>query len=320
MLRRLRRNRKSPAIRALLQETELHIKDLVAPLFVVDGENRHESIDFMPGIHRHSLDFLLKEVERLHKKGIGAIALFPCIETSLRSLDAKESYNPHGLIPRCIKKLKKEFPDLCIFSDVALDPYTSHGHDGIAGAQGEILNDETIEILCKQSLCHAEAGVDVLAPSDMMDGRIIQIRKHLDAHNYSHVSILSYAAKYASALYGPYRNAIQTKLLFGDKKSYHLNPSNIKEALLEAKLDEEEGADMLLIKPATLYLDIIQSIKKQTLLPVGAFHVSGEYAMVMAASSKGYLDATLVFYESLMAIKRAGADFIYTYAYDFLVD
>ncbi|NBO24145.1 MAG: porphobilinogen synthase, partial [Chlamydiae bacterium] len=224
------------------------------------------------------------------------------------------------LIPKSIKKIKAEFPSITLFCDVALDPYTSHGHDGVVIKELKIDNDLTIEQLIKQSLCYAEAGCDVLAPSDMMDGRIKAIRLALEEHDFSETAILSYAAKYASSLYGPFRDAIKVELAFGNKKTYQMNPANAKEALLEARLDLEEGADMLMIKPASLYLDVIKEVKKTVPVPVAAYHVSGEYSMVLAAAEKNFIDPYAVFYETLLSIKRAGADFIFTYAYDFVLD
>ncbi|MCB1115506.1 MAG: porphobilinogen synthase [Chlamydiia bacterium] len=312
--KRPRRNRKSEAIRSLVRETTLQTTDLIVPFFIVEGSNQKIPIPSMPNICRLSIDLLLKECELLHAQGIQAIALFPVIDPSLKDPSGKEAWNPHSLIPKAVKALKAEIPSLCVINDVALDPFTSHGHDGIADPDGTIDNDLTIEALVKQALCYAEAGTDIVAPSDMMDGRVRAIRQALDAQGFSQTSILSYAAKYASAFYGPFRNAIQTTLAFGDKKTYQMDPANKKEAIKEALLDEEEGADLLLVKPGLPYLDIISAIKEKSSLPVGAYHVSGEYAMVMAAHSQGFLDAQQTFYESLTCIKRAGADFIFTYA------
>ncbi len=316
--KRLRRNRKSQAIRSLIQETHLRASDFVIPLFIIPGENRTEEIAPMPGVLRYTIDRAIEEAAKLHSEGIAAIALFPVVEKELRNKTASEAYNKDGLIPKAIREIKKQLPTLCIISDVALDPYTVHGHDGIANEKNEIDNDLTLEVLIKQALTQAEAGIDVLAPSDMMDGRVYMIRKALDQAGFHHVSILSYAAKFASAFYAPFRSAIDTKLSFGDKKTYQLNPANVREALLEAKTDEEEGADILMVKPALLYLDILAKLRQETTLPLAAYHVSGEYAMVMASHEKGYLDAGATFYESLLSIKRAGADFIFTYAYPHL--
>ena len=319
MFKRLRRNRKSASIRALLQETSLSPSDLVAPLFVTEGEHVIEKIHKLPGVFRYSIDELVLIAKKYHEKGIPAIALFPHINPLLRDELATEAYHPNGLIPRALITLKKEIPSLTLISDVALDPYTSHGHDGVLDTHHFVDNDATIDLLIKQALTHAAAGVDIVAPSDMMDGRVKLIREALDINGYSDVAILSYTAKYASSLYAPFREAINTKLAFGDKKTYQMNPANIREALLEASSDEEEGADMLLVKPALLYLDVITKIREASHLPLGAYHVSGEYAMVMAAQELGMLDADAVFYEQMLSIKRAGADFIFTYAIDSLL-
>lgn len=263
----------------------------------------------MPGIHRLSVDLLLQEAELLHAQGIPAVALFPVVEPLLKDEEGSEGWNPDSLIVKAIQVLKKELPSLCVIADIALDPFTSHGHDGIV-KQEEIDNDLTLEALVKQAVCYGDAGCDIVAPSDMMDGRVGAIRKVLNPH----VGILSYTAKYASAFYGPFRSAIGSKLAFGDKKTYQMNPANKREAVREALLDEAEGADMLMVKPALPYLDVISTIKEKTTLPVGAYHVSGEYTMVMAAAEKGFINAELALYESLISIKRAGADFIFTYA------
>jgi len=311
---RLRRNRKSEAIRSMVRETELNAADLIPPLFLIEGKKTHVPIPSMPGIERLSLDLALEEALNFQEKGIQAIALFPVIERRLRSFDAKEAWNPKGLLARSIQEIKKKIPNLCIIADVALDPFTSHGHDGLTNDQGQILNDETVEKLIEMSLMQADAGVDLVAPSDMMDGRVGAIRKALDEAGHHSVGILAYSAKYASSLYGPFRDALGTSLQFGDKKTYQMDPANVREALLEAQLDEEEGADILMVKPATFYLDVITKIKEQTQKPLAAYHVSGEYAMVMAAHEKGWLDAEKVFYEALLSIKRAGADMIFSYA------
>ena len=311
---RLRRNRRTDAIRKMVRETTLHPNDLVAPIFLIEGMAKKSSIASMPGIERLSLDLAIEEAKDLHRQGIQAIALFPHLDPLLRSDNAEESWNENGLIAKAIQRIKQEIPSLCIIADIALDPFTSHGHDGLAGKQGEILNDQTIECLVRSALMQAKAGVDFVAPSDMMDGRVLAIRQALDLAGYEQVGILAYSAKYASALYGPFRDAIGTCLAFGDKKTYQMDPANQKEALLEAKLDEEEGADILMVKPATFYLDVISELRKQTNRPIAAYHVSGEYAMVMAAHEKGWLDADRVFYEALLSIKRAGADIIFTYA------
>lgn len=320
MLKRPRRNRLSPAIRHLAQETTLTANDLVAPLFLIEGEKRRELIDEMPGIERTSVDLLVKEAEILHAQGIPAIDLFPVIDPFQKDLEAAEAWNPEGLVPRAIRLLKQEVPSLCVIADIALDPYTSHGHDGIVNEKQEVENDLTLEALVRQSLTYAEAGCDILAPSDMMDGRVKAIRQALDQEGFQNVGILSYCAKYASSFYGPFRGAIQTSLAFGDKKTYQMDPANCREAMREALLDEEEGADMLMVKPALPYLDVLAKIKEKTPLPVGAYHVSGEYAMIMAAHERGLLDAQKTLFESLISIKRAGADFIFTYAINQILD
>ncbi len=311
---RMRRNRKSEAVRRMVQETKLSPSDLVVPMFVIDGEKRKMPIPTMPGIERLSIDLAIREARDLHERGIQAIDLFPVIDPALKSEDGKEAWNPDGLLARAIREIKNAIPGLCVMADVALDPFTTHGHDGWIDEKGKILNDETIECLIRMSLIQAEAGVDFVAPSDMMDGRIKAIRQALDQAGWQDVGILAYSAKYASALYGPFREALNVKLQFGDKKTYQMDPANRREALLEALLDEEEGADILMIKPATYYLDVIAKLREQTNRPIAAYHVSGEYAMVMAAHAAGWLDADKVLYEALLSIKRAGADLIFTYA------
>ncbi|MBI5272380.1 MAG: porphobilinogen synthase [Chlamydiia bacterium] len=311
---RLRRNRSSEAVRRMLQETTLHPADLVQPLFLIEGDNRTSPISSMPGIERLSVDHAVKEAAYLHNKGIQAIALFPYIDPSQRTMSAEEAWNRNGLFARAIRTIKDAIPSLCVIGDVALDPFTSHGHDGLVNNKGAILNDETIECLIQMALMQADAGIDFVAPSDMMDGRVGAIRQALDQNGYIHVGILAYSAKYASALYAPFRDALGTRIAFGDKKTYQLNPANSREAMLEAMLDEQEGADILMVKPASLYLDIIAKLRTQSHRPIAAYHVSGEYAMVMAAHQMGWLDADKVFFETLLSIKRAGADLIFTYA------
>jgi porphobilinogen synthase len=316
---RLRRNRQSSAIRKMVQETQLNASDLVAPFFIIEGENDSSPIQRMPGIHRFSIDLLLKEIERLLRKGVQSIALFPVIDQEHKSLLAEEAWNPNGLMQRAIRTIKQYFPDVCLISDVALDPYTTHGHDGLMNERGQILNDQSVACLAKMALAQAEAGVDFIAPSDMMDGRVRAIREKLDVAGFDQTGILAYSAKYASSLYDPFREALQVELI-GDKKTYQMDPANVREALLEAQLDEEEGADILMIKPALYYLDVITKLRAQTNKPIAAYHVSGEYAMVMAAHHAGYLDAKKVFYEALLSIKRSGADLILTYAIDHVID
>lgn len=313
LIHRPRRNRKSRAIRALVQETRLSPQDLIYPLFVKEGKNEREPIASLPGICRLTLDQLLKEVEKAITLGIPAIALFPVISSSLKDDIGSEALNPKGILPRAIAAVKKEFPPLCIISDVALDPYSSQGHDGLVDARGEVINDETVELLVKMALIQAEAGVDMVAPSDMMDGRVRAIREGLDRAGFSHVNIHAYTAKYASAFYGPFRDALGSRLKFGDKKSYQMNPANQREALLEALLDQEEGADIIMVKPALPYLDVIAKLRAAIPLPLSAYQVSGEYAMLKAAEKNGWLDGKRALLESVISIKRAGADMIFTY-------
>lgn len=314
LTKRPRRNRKSPAIRALVQENRLDPSMFVAPLFVMEGTNQQQPVNSMPGVNRLSIDLLVKEASELYQLGIPAVELFPVIPQSIKDRWGSEAVRSDNLLFRAIEELKASIPDLCVMTDIALDPFTDHGHDGLVDEQGRVLNDETVEVLAQMSVLAAAAGADVVAPSDMMDGRISHIRKQLDTSGYSDVSILAYAAKYASAFYGPFREALNSTLKFGDKKSYQMNPANRREALLEVALDEAEGADMLLIKPALPYLDVIAEVRRQTNLPLGAYHVSGEYAMVMAAGQNGWLDTDRALHESLLSIKRAGVDFIFTYA------
>jgi len=297
-----------------VEESSLSASDLVAPFFIVEGENERQPIGAMPGVERLSIDRLLIDAEMLHEEGVPAIALFPVIDPSLKDVEGSEAYNPDSLIVQAIQRLKEELPTLTVIADVALDPFTSHGHDGIVDEKGEIDNDFTLDLLVKQALSYAQAGCDILAPSDMMDGRVQVIREALDGQEEINISILAYTAKYASVFYGPFRKALKTSLTFGDKKTYQMNPANIQEALRSALLDQEEGADMLMVKPALPYLDVIAKVKEKTLLPVGAYQVSGEYSMIMAAHEKGYLDAQTALLESLICIKRAGASFIFTYA------
>jgi porphobilinogen synthase len=308
---RLRRNRKSEAVRSLIQETRLTAQDLVA---------QKQPIASMPHVYRWSIDLALQEAIKLHQLGIQAIALFPQIDPSLRSINAEEAWNEEGLLAQAIRTIKRHLPSLCLIADVALDPFTSHGHDGLIDETGEAINDETIECLVKMALMQARAGIDFIAPSDMMDGRVKALRAALDAEGFFQVGIIAYSAKYASSLYGPFREALHTKLTIGNKKGYQLNPANQREALLEATFDEKEGADILLVKPATLYLDIICELKKITYRPIAAYHVSGEYAMIMAAHEKGWLNGPNVLYETLLSIKRAGADLIFTYGAEMVIE
>jgi porphobilinogen synthase len=314
LLRRPRRNRQSAAIRAMAQETRLHPSDLIAPYFIIEGQNIKQAISSMPGVFRLSIDCLLKEIEELIFLGVPAIALFPVIPNEKKDITGSESLNPEGFLPEAIRIVKKAFPSICVITDIALDPYTTHGHDGLVSPRGEILNDETVDILTSMAKIQAQAGVDIVAPSDMMDGRVRAIREALDREGFTHVGIMAYAAKYASALYSPFRDALQSAPRFGNKMTYQMNPANSREAILEAQLDEEEGADFLMVKPALPYLDIISKIRQSTSLPIAAYQVSGEYAMIMAAAEQGWMNADSVFMECLLGIKRAGADVILTYA------
>ncbi|MFZ0565652.1 MAG: porphobilinogen synthase [Chlamydiales bacterium] len=314
LLQRPRRNRKSEAIRMMVQETRLNTSNLVYPQFVMEGRGVREPIQSMPGIYRKSVDLLLKETERALELGISAIALFPVIPRELKDANGTEATNPAGILPRAIHAIKEAFPQICVIADIALDPYTSHGHDGLIDEKGEVLNDQTVERLAEMALVQAYAGVDMVAPSDMMDGRVRFIRQTLDEEGYQQVSIHAYSAKYASCFYGPFREALFSELSGSDKKGYQMNPANRREAILEARLDVNEGADFLMIKPALPYLDVIAKVREATSLPVSAYQVSGEYAMIMAADQKGWLDGQKAFWESVLSIKRAGADVIFTYA------
>ncbi len=312
-VQRPRRLRRTPALRRMVEETQLTVNDLIYPLFVMEGEGQKVEVVSMPGSYRYTLDLLLKEIEDAYNLGINAIALFPLVAEDKKDNAGTESYNPDGLIQRTVKAIKQTIPDIVVITDVALDPYSSEGHDGIVGENGVILNDPTVEVLVKQALSHAEAGADIVAPSDMMDGRIGAIRKALDAAEYFDVGILAYSAKYASAYYGPFRDALDSAPKFGDKKTYQMNPANAREAIKEVALDIAEGADMVMVKPALAYLDIICEVKKTTNLPVAAYNVSGEYAMIKAAGQKGWIDEKKVMLETLTSMKRAGADLILTY-------
>ncbi len=311
-MRRPRRNRKSAAIRALVEETKLSINDFIFPVFLIEGENKKEEISSMPGIYRYSLDLLLKEIEECVNLGIKGFCVFPSLGDDKKDKMATEGHNKDGLYIQALRAIKSKFPQIALMTDIAMDPYSSDGHDGIV-ENGEILNDETLEVLGKMALVQAEAGADILGPSDMMDGRVGYIRNVLDDAGYTHVSIMSYTAKYASAFYGPFRDALDSAPKFGDKKTYQMNPANAAEALIEADLDIAEGADMIMVKPALAYLDIIKLLKDNYDIPVTAYNVSGEYAMLKAASEKGWLDGEKVMMESLLSMKRAGADIILSY-------
>jgi len=301
--------------RRLMRENTLSVDDLIYPMFVIEGSNQKEKIASMPGVERLSIDLLVAEASQIVQLGIPAIALFPPTPADKKTDDASEAYNPEGLAQRCVRALKKAHPDLGIITDVALDPFTSHGQDGLINAQGYVMNDETIEVLCKQALSHAESGADMVAPSDMMDGRIGAIRSTLESNNHPNTQILAYSAKYASSFYGPFRDAVGSagNLGTGNKYSYQMDPANSDEALREIQLDLQEGADIIMVKPGMPYLDIIRRAKEQFAVPTFAYQVSGEYAMLKAASINGWLDEKPVVLESLLAFKRAGADAILTY-------
>lgn len=312
MIHRPRRLRRTQAVRDLCQENTLLPTDFILPVFLMEGTQKKEAISSLPGVFRYSLDTLLDFLTEVKAYGIPGIALFPKIEEDLKDPLATESTNTQGLLPRAIRAIKTQFPELLLFTDVAMDPYSSDGHDGIV-KNGEILNDETLTVLCQMALVQADAGADFVCPSDMMDGRVSALRRALDERGHSRVGILAYTAKYASALYGPFRDALDSAPKSGDKKSYQMNPANRKEALIEAELDLSEGADMIMVKPAGFYLDIIADLKAHSHKPVAAYHVSGEYAMVCAAAEKGWLNKEQVMMEALYSIKRAGADIILSY-------
>lgn len=311
---RPRRNRKTDAIRRLVRETHLGPADLIAPLFVKEGSNLREEIKTMPGVHRLSVDELVKECRELYSLGIPCVSLFPAIEDKLKDAKASEAYNPNGIYQRAIKEVKNALPDLMIMTDVALDPYSSDGHDGLVDPKtGEILNDQTLEVLAKMAIVQANSGADIVGPSDMMDGRIGYIRDALDEENHINVTIMSYAAKYASAFYGPFRDALGSAPKKGDKKTYQMDYANVREALREAYLDESEGADILMVKPGLPYLDVIKTLRDNTTLPIAAYNVSGEYAMIKAAAAQGMMDEEKAILEMLWSFKRAGSDMILTY-------
>jgi len=311
----MRRMRRDDFSRRLMRETRLTTNDLIYPVFVLDGKNRTEAVPSMPGVKRYTLDKLLPHVEQCAMLGIPAIAIFPVIADSLKTADGREATNPKGLVPRTVAALKKHFPEVGVITDVALDPYTTHGHDGIIDRSGYVLNDETIVVLEKQALVVAAAGVDIVAPSDMMDGRIGAVREALDKKGYIHTRILAYSAKYASVFYSPFRDAVGSakQLGLGNKYNYQMDPANSDEALREVALDLEEGADMVMVKPGLPYLDIVRRVKDEFRVPTYAYQVSGEYAMLKAAIQNGWLDEKRSVMEVLLAFKRAGADGILTY-------
>ena len=312
---RMRRLRKDAFSRALVRESRLSIDDLIQPVFVCDGTGVRQAVLSMPGVERLSLDLLLERAERLDALGIKAIAIFPVIDVALKTADAAEAYNPQGLVPQVVSALREHLPEMGIITDVALDPYTSHGQDGLLDEQGYVSNDTTVETLVRQALCHAQAGAQVVAPSDMMDGRIGAIRDALEEEGLVNTRILAYSAKYASSFYGPFRDAVGSaaNLGGGDKYSYQVDPGNTDEALREVELDLAEGADMVMVKPGMPYLDVVQRVKHELGVPTFVYQVSGEYAMLCAAAQNGWLDRKAVVLESLLAFKRAGADAILTY-------
>ncbi len=311
-VRRPRRNRKSAAIRAMVEETDVRASNLIFPLFLVDGRNQKVAVESMPGIFRLSQDLMLKEIEECMKLGVNAFDIFPAVEEEFKDSTATKSYDPKFFYLKALKEIKKQFPEACIMTDVAMDPYSSDGHDGLV-KDGKILNDETLEILGKMAVAQADTGIDIIGPSDMMDGRVGYIRSQLDKNGFTDVSIMSYTAKYSSGFYNPFREALDSAPKFGDKKTYQMNPANRQEALIEAQLDIDEGADFLMVKPALAYLDVIRLLKDNCSLPIAAYNVSGEYSMVKAAAQKGWLDGGRVMNEILLSIKRAGADIILTY-------
>lgn len=314
---RPRRNRKSEVVRGLMRESSLTAAHLIYPMFVQEGDE-DTPIESLPGCTRWSVKGIVEECRRLLELGIGCIDLFAVVPEEKKDAQGSEAWNPDGVVPRAIRAIKTETPQMCVMTDVALDPFNTYGQDGIVrefpDGGYEILNDETVEALVKQALCHARAGADIISPSDMMDGRIAALRAALDAEGFTGVSLMSYTAKYASALYGPFRGALGSAPKFGDKKTYQMDPGNIREAMREAELDAAEGADFLMVKPATLYLDVIAEMRRRTHLPIAAYHVSGEYLMVKAAAKSGWLDERAAMMETLLSIRRAGADMILTYA------
>ena len=315
MLNRPRRMRESSFSRTLMRENNISVSNLIYPMFVIEGKGIRQDIESMPGIQRLSIDELIKDASEGHQLGIPAIAIFPYIDKKLKTDDASEAFNDDGLVQRAIRELKKEIPGLGVISDVALDPFTLHGQDGLIDKAGNILNDETVSILTKQAISHAKAGADIVAPSDMMDGRVQRIRKSLEENKFINTKILAYSAKYASSFYGPFRDAVGSSELLGksSKKTYQMDPANSDEALNEVELDIQEGADMVMIKPGMPYLDIVFRVKQTFNKPTFVYQVSGEYAMIMAASLRGWLNQDDVILESLISFRRAGADAIITY-------
>jgi len=313
MLIRGRRNRVSEGIRSLVREHHLQVSDLIMPLFICEGTNKKSEITSMPGISRMSSELIVEECRYLYSLGIPGVVLFPAIDDTKKDKTATESWNPDGLYLKTIRAIKAAVPDLVIITDVALDPYSSDGHDGFVSDDGEILNDETLPLLARMSVAQARAGADIVAPSDMMDGRVEVIRQALDENGFKNVGILAYSAKYASAFYGPFRDALDSAPKKGDKKTYQMDPANVREALREVSLDISEGADMVMVKPGLPYLDVLRAVSELSDVPVAVYNVSGEYAMLRAAAQNGWLDYKKVVLESLTAFKRAGADMILTY-------
>ena len=313
--RRMRRMRTHEFSRRLMRENRLSVDNLIYPVFIIDGKNRTQKVDSMPGVERYTIDKLLTRAEECAKLGIPALALFPAVETRLKTADGREATNPRGLVPRAVAALKKHLPELGVITDAALDPYTTHGHDGVLDRDGYVLNDKTVSVLQKQALVCAQAGVDIVAPSDMMDGRIGAIRAALDGKGFIHTKILSYAAKYASGFYGPFRDAVGSSKTLGggNKYTYQMDPANSDEALREVALDLEEGADMVMVKPGMPYLDIVRRVKETFRVPTYVYQVSGEYAMLKAGGLKGWIDGDRCALEALLAFRRAGADGILTY-------
>lgn len=313
MLRRPRRNRKSAAIRDMVEETRLSTKDFMYPLFLLEGKSKSIEVASMPGIHRLSVDLMLKEIDACMNLGIRSFDIFPVVDEKHKDKLATKSHHPDFFYLKALEEIKEEFPEACIMTDVAMDPYSTDGHDGIVDEYGNILNDESLEVLGAMALAQAETGADIIGPSDMMDGRVEYIRDILDDNGFEDTSIMSYTAKYASAFYGPFRDALDSAPKSGDKKTYQMNPANLREAIIEAELDEEEGADFLMVKPALAYLDVIKLLRDNFDLPIAAYNVSGEYAMLKAAAQKGWLDNDTAMMEMLLSMKRAGAKVILTY-------
>lgn len=313
--KRMRRLRRDDFSRRLVRESYVQPSDLIYPVFVLDGKNKIENVSSMPGVSRQSLDHLLNTAEKCLQLGIPALAIFPVIESQLKNLTADEAYNPDGLVPQVVRQLKKNFPELGVITDIALDPYTSHGQDGLIDDNGYVMNDETVQVLCQQAIAHAQSGADIVAPSDMMDGRVGAIRESLDCQRFIHTRILAYSAKYASSFYGPFRDAVGSaaNLGAGNKYTYQMDPANTDEALWEVGLDLSEGADMVMIKPGMPYLDIVRRVKDKYQAPTFVYQVSGEYAMLKAAAANGWLNEEACVLESLLGFKRAGADGILTY-------